>query len=64
MPQLRLLCSQINIFLKKYWHFALFIYLAASGPVAGMQDLQLQHVGSSSLTRDRTRVLCFGSWKS
>ena len=30
----------------------------------GTQDLQLQHVGSSSLTRDLTQALCIGNTKS
>ena len=35
------------------------VYLSALGLSTGLQDLQssLRHVGSSSLTRDRTQVL-------
>ena len=46
-------------------------YSAVSGLSCGMQDLQLwhtnallRHVGSSFLTKDRTRVPCTGSLKS
>ena len=43
-----------------------FFYLTVPGLCCGMQDLQLWHVGSSSLTRDQTwapskhRVLAIG----
>ena len=37
------------------------IYLAAPGLSCSMQDLQLQHVGSSSLTSNHTWALCIGS---
>ena len=30
----------------------------------GTRDLELQHVGSSSLARDQTRALCIGSLDS
>ena len=42
----------------------MYIYLAVPGPSCGMQDLQLQHVGSSSLIRDGTHVLCIRSKES
>ena len=40
-----------------------YIYLnwLPPGLICGMQDLQLWHVGSSSLTRDRTWAPCIGS---
>ena len=40
--------------------FKIFIHLAAPGLSCGMQDLQLQHVGSSSLTRDGTQPAALG----
>ena len=40
--------------------FLIFIYLAAPDLSWGMRDLYLQRVGSSSLTRDRTRAPCTG----
>ena len=53
--------EQLFSFLNVY----IFIYLSASGLSCGIQDLQLQcvnsqlqHVGSNSLTRDRTQVPC------
>ena len=47
-----------------FFFFLIFIYLAAPGLSCSIQDLQLQHVGSSSLTRDQTWALCIGSVKS
>ena len=48
-----------------------FIHLAVPGLSCGMRDLQLrhmnselQHVGSSSLSRDRTWAPCFGNVES
>ena len=43
---------------------SIFIYPAVLGLSCCMQDLQLQHVGSSSLTRDQTWVPCIGSMQS
>ena len=40
------------------------VYLAMLGLCWGIQDLQLQHVGSSSLTRDQTQALCTGGLES
>ena len=37
------------------------IYLAVPGLSCGTQDLELQHSGSSSLTRNGTRTPCIGS---
>ena len=42
----------------------MYTYLAMLGPSCGMQDFQLQHVGSSSLIRDGTCVLSIGSEES
>ena len=53
--------------------YKIYIYLTATGFSCGMriinfscsmQTLSLQHVGSSSLTRDRTQALCIGSMES
>ena len=45
--------------------FYLFVYLTALGLCCGTQDLQLQHVESVSLTKDRTQASCTGPpWKS
>ena len=43
---------------------SIFIYPAVLGLSCCMQDLQLLHVGSSSLTRDQTWVPCIGSMQS
>ena len=51
------LFSFLKIFLFSY----VFIYLAVPGLSCGMSDLQLWHVGSSSLIRDRTWATCIGS---
>lgn len=40
------------------------IYLAVPGLSCGIQDLELQHSGSSSLTRNGTRTPCTGSMES
>ena len=40
------------------------IYLAALGLSCGMRNLNLRHVGSSSLTRDQTLAPCIGSAES
>ena len=42
-------------------YLLLFIYLAEPGLSCSRQDLQWQHVGSSSLTRDQTQAPCTGS---
>ena len=49
--------KKINLFILLHWFFC-----------CGMQDIwlqhpecQLQHVGSSSLTKDQTRAPCIGS---
>ena len=47
-------------FFKKY----LFIYLPVSGLTYPVWELSLQHVESSSPTRDRTCAPCFGSTES
>ena len=39
-----------------FQYLCVFIYLAALGLSCGMEDLQLWHVGSSSLTRDQTQA--------
>lgn len=41
-----------------------FIYLAALGLNCSMRDLQLRHMESNSLTRDRTWAPCIGSLES
>ena len=51
-------CHFLSLFLKKY----LFVYLAVPGLSYSMWNLWLQHVGSSSLTRDRTQAPCIGVW--
>ena len=38
-----------------------FFYLTVPGLCCGMQDLQLWHVGSSSLTRDQTWAPALGA---
>ena len=54
-----------------FFSFLIFISLTTPGPRWGTQDLrcqvrdpQLRHVGSSSLTRDRTQAPCIGSSES
>ena len=42
----------------------LFIYLVVLSLSCGMQDLYLQHSGSSSPTRDPIQVPCIGSMQS
>ena len=42
----------------------IFTYLAVLGLGCSMWDLYLQHVQSSSLTREKTRVPCIGSMES
>ena len=44
--------------------FKRFIYLVVPGLCCSIRDLQLQHVGSSSLTRDRTWASCTRSMES
>ena len=47
-------------FLKNIYLF----YLTMPGFSCAMQTLQLQHVGSSSLTRDWTQALCIENMES
>ena len=56
-----LLIKKIYIFIWLFWVLvvALGIFL-----VCNMQDLQLLHVGSGSLSRDRSQGPCFGSAES
>ena len=49
------------IFLSK---ILIFIYLAALSPSCSMQDLQLQHVGASFLTKYRIWAPCIGNMGS
>ena len=44
--------------------FKVFVYLALPGFSCGTHHLHLQHVGSRSLTRNRTQALCVGSMES
>ena len=41
-----------------------FYYLAAPGLTCSMQDLELQHLGSNSLSRDSPWAPCMGSTES
>ena len=59
------------VFQNRIWFFCLFFFLAVPGLSCNMQDLQLWHansqlwhVGSNSLTRDRTWAPCIGSAES
>ena len=48
-----------------FFNIYLFIYLVALGLSCGMWTLSCgMHVGSSSLTKDRTRAPCLGSAES
>ena len=56
--------------MRVFFFFDIFIWLHGVLVVAhglfhvycSMQDLQLQHVGSDSLTRDQTWLPCIGVW--
>ena len=47
-----------------FFFFLIFIYLSVPGFCCNMQALWLKHVGSSSLTRDRTWAPCIGNAES
>ena len=56
--------SCLPSFLSCFPSFFLLKIIYLLGLSCGMQDLQLRHVGSSSLTRDGTQALCIGSMES
>ena len=56
--------SSFILFSLLFFFFLTFIYLAVSGLSFNTRVLQLRHVGSSSLTRDRAWAPCIGRTKS